>query len=161
MHMVSGIFRKRSLLLLLGLFLLQLPLACTRGEVELKNTVSAYTKMLAQSLAKPNSNQMEFFTTPAERNRIDGYILYLRKDGKVIINTLKSLKFSTVEVDGNKNARVTTNEEWTFHYVDEKSRQPISEEEQIRYRNIYHLVKEQGHWVVEKVEMTEQQAPQK
>ena len=159
--MVSGIFRKWPLLVT-GLFLLQLSVACTKGEVELKNTVSAYTKMLAQSLAKPNSNQMEFFTSPAERSRIDGYILYLHKDGKVIINTLKSLKFTSVEVDSNKkDARVATNEEWTFHYVDEKSRQPISAEEQIRYRNIYHLVKEQGHWVVEKVDMTELQAPQK
>lgn len=162
MHMAPEIFRKRLLLLMLGLFLLQLPLACTKGEVELKNTVSAYTKMLAQSLAKPNSNQMEFFTTPAERNRVDGYILYLRKDGKVIINTLKALKFSSVEVDSTtKSARVGTTEEWTFHYVDEKSRQPISKEESIRYRNIYHLIKEQGHWVVDKVDMSELQADQK
>lgn len=160
--MMSKIFRKRFLLLLLGLFVLQLPLACTKGEVELKNTVSAYTKMLAQSLAKPNSNQMEFFTTSAERNRIDGYILFLRKDGKVIINTLKSLEFSSVEVtDSKKDALVTTEEEWSFHYVDEKSRQPVSAEERIRYRNTYHLIKEQGHWVVDKVDMSELQANQK
>lgn len=160
MSSMPGILGKMFLLLLAGALLLELLVACSKGEVELKNTVSAYTKMLAQSLAKPNSNQMEFFTTPEERNRIDSYIMFLGKDGKVIVNNLKSLQFVSVQVEKDKkNAQVTTNEEWTFHYVDEKSRQPISKEEAIRYRNIYHLINEQGHWVVNKVDMNETQAP--
>lgn len=132
--------------------------ACTRGEVELKNTVSAYTQMLAEALAKPDSGKMSFFASPDEINRIDSYIMLLRKDRKVIISTLQKLDFRGVDRDKEKKtAVVTTFEEWTFHYVDEKSRQPISKEERIAYNNVYHLISDAGHWMVDRIDMNETQ----
>lgn len=148
-----------SILILCVIFTLALT-GCSRGSTELKNTVSAYTKMLAEALAKPDAGMMEFFTTPFEKKRIESYIDYLRKDKKLIINTLKSIDFKSAEIDKvKKTAIVVTREEWTYHYIDEKSRQPISKEEAISYNNIYHLIQEKGHWVVEKVDMNETRSP--
>jgi hypothetical protein len=141
----------------LALFALMVPSAgCSRGEVELKNTVTAYNKMLSEALAKPDSRVMEYFTAPPERERIDAYITFLRKDKKVLVSTLKKLEFTGVERDKAKEAAtVMTSEEWMYQYVDEKSRQPITKEEAIGYHNVYHLVEVDGHWVVEKVSMSE------
>lgn len=133
--------------------------ACTRGEVELKNTVTAYTQILAESLAKPDAEKIKFFASSSEIIRIDSYILLMLKEKKVLISTLQKLDFRDVDIDkGKANATVTTHEEWTYYYVDEKSRQPISKEERIAYNNVYHLIKEQGHWVVDKIDMNETQA---
>lgn len=134
-------------------------LCCSRGEVELENTVSAYTRMLGEALAKPDAKVMEFFTSPDERGRIDSYILLLRKDGKVLVSTLKKLEFNGADLERKKNtATVTTYEEWVFHYADEKSRQPLAKEEAIAYRNRYHLIQYQGHWVVDKLDVNEVKA---
>lgn len=132
--------------------------ACTRGEVELKNTVSAYTQMLAEALAQPDADKMKFFASASEIIRIDSYILLMLKDKKVLKSALQQLDFHGVTIDKKTmTATVTTHEEWSFYYVDEKSRQPISKEERIAYNNVYHLISEQGHWVVDKIDMNETQ----
>lgn len=132
--------------------------ACTRGEVELKNTVSAYIQMLAEALAKQDAAKMSFFASAGEINRIDSYIMLMRKDQKVLISSLQKLDFRGIDRDKvKKTAVVTTYEEWGFHYVDEKSRQPISKEERVAYNNVYHLINDQGHWVVDRIDMNETQ----
>ena len=159
MRTMAVMWRNLLLVILAGSLSLSGLTACTRGEVELKNTVSAYTQMLAEALAKPDAEKMKFFASSSEIIRIDSYILLMLKDKKVLKSTLQQLDFHGVTIDKKKMvATVTTHEEWTFYYVDEKSRQPISKEERIAYNNVYHLISEQGHWVVDKVDMNETQA---
>lgn len=144
------------LMVLSGILFLSGPAGCTRSEVELKNTVSAYTQILAESLAKTSAEKMSFFASPEEIMRIDSYILLMLKEKKVLNSALLKLDFIAVDLDKEKkNAAVTTYEEWTYHYIDEKSRQPVSAEERIAYNNVYHLIKQQGHWVVDKIDMNE------
>lgn len=148
-------------ILIVAMLCMTLP-GCSRGEVELKNTVTAYNKMLSEALAKPDANLMEYFASLAERQRIDAYITFLLKDRKVAICTLKKLDFNRIYRDRDKKqATVATTEEWTYHYVDERSRQPISEEESLHYNNVYHLVEQEGHWLVEKLDMNETQKPKR
>lgn len=131
-------------------------MGCSRGEVELKNTVTAYTKMLSEALAKPDPKVMEYFTTSLERQRIEAYIMFLLKDKRVLISTVRQLEFTGITRDSKaKAATMMTSETWSYHYVDEKSRQPITQEDVISYHNVYHLIEEDGHWVVEKVDVTE------
>lgn len=157
------IMRLRKLLfsmgaLVIALLHLTLP-GCSRGEVELKNTVTAYNKMLSNALAKPDASLMEYFTTQAEKQRIDAYITFLLKDRKIAICTLKKIDFNHILHDREKNrATVSTSEEWSYHYVDERSRQPVTEEETIRYNNVYNLVEKEGRWLIEKIDMNEGQA---
>jgi hypothetical protein len=129
---------------------------CTRGEVELRNTVSAYNKMLEEALAKPDSSVMSYFASPAENYRVDAYIMQMLQQKKVMLSTLKKIDFKKVELDKKNNkAIVATHEEWVFYYVDEKSRQPVTQEEKISYNNVYHLIMEQKHWVVDKIDGNE------
>lgn len=154
------VFSSRScrmlMILIAGIAVLQTVVACSRGETELKNTVSGYTKMLVEALSKPDSKVMVFFASPDETKRIDSYILRMLQDKKVMVGSLKKIDFRDIELDKGKNsAVVTTYEEWSYQYVDEKSRQPVSQEELIRYNNVYHLVREQQHWVVDKIDSNE------
>ncbi|GAM10211.1 hypothetical protein OR1_02499 [Geobacter sp. OR-1] len=157
--MMSESWRRTTMLFAAVLFLVLGLTGCTRGEVELKNTVSAYIQMLTESLAKPDAAKMKFFASQAEIARIDSYILFMLKEKKVLNSTMQKLDFRGVEIDKDQTkATVTAYEEWTYHYVDEKSRQPISKEEAIAYNNVYHLIKDQGHWVVDKIDSNETQS---
>ncbi len=131
-------------------------LSCSSESVELKNTVTAYNKMLAEALAKPDPRIMEYFTTSYELSRIDAYIVYLKKDKKVLVSELKNLEFVEIKVsDDGKSSTVDTRELWTFHYVDDVSRKPVTEEESISYENTYHLVREDNRWLVDRIDARE------
>jgi hypothetical protein len=160
MRIWSGVFSYKVLVSVGCILAMAGVSACTRGEVELKNTVTAYTQMLGEALAKPDAEKMKFFASADEIKRIDSYILLMLKERKVMNSTLQKLDFRGVTTEKDKKATVTTYEEWAYYYVDEKSRQPSSKEEKIAYNNVYHLIKDQGHWVVDKIDSNETQAPE-
>lgn len=139
--------------LIAAVFLL---LSCSSESVELKNTVIAYNKMLAEALAKPDPSIMEYFATSPERSRIGSYIVYLEKDKKILVSELTDIEFLEINVsnDGNRST-VKTRELWKFHYVDSSSRKSISGEESLRYENTYHLVKKENHWLVDRIDARE------
>ncbi len=116
----------------------------------------AYNKMIAEALSKPDFRVMEYFTSTRELLRIEAYITYLKKDRKLMVSDLKKIEFAETDVSkGRDKAAVKTLEDWTFYYIDEKTRQPITKEENISYENTYHMIKEGGHWVVDKIDIKE------
>lgn len=147
-----------SLILSLCVFVLTLLslVSCARESVEIKNTVTAYTRLLAEALAKPDFNVLSLFASNAELKRISSYITYNLKEHRIIINDMESLEFGKVELgDDGRTSRVWTNERWSFHYIDDRTRQRVTEDSRVRYSNIYHLKKTQGRWVVDRVEARE------
>lgn len=129
---------------------------CSREGVEIRNVVEAYNKMLPEALSKPDANVMEYFTTHYELGRINAYIDYLKTDKRLLVSDLKKLEFLDAKVLPSKTeAVVMTRELWRYHYIDDKTRKPITQDEDLGYENTYRLVKESGHWVVNKVEIKE------
>lgn len=129
---------------------------CSRESVELRNVVQAYNKMLPEALSKPDANVMEYFTTHYELGRINAYIGYLKTDKRLMVSDLKKLEFLDARVLPNKTeAVVITRELWRYHYIDDKTRKPITQDEDLGYENTYRLVKESGRWLVNKVEIKE------
>ena len=131
-------------------------LSCSNESVELKNTVTAYNKILPEALAKPDEHIMEYFTSMNELSRIGAYILFLKTQKKIMVSDLKELEFiETIVSEDRKTATLKTGEQWTFHYVDYKTREPVTKEEVITYENIYTMIKEKGHWVVDRIDIKE------
>lgn len=154
--MANLLIRLLALAALAGLAFL--PAACSQEKVEIKNTVTAYNKMLAEALAKPDPRIMEYLTTRSEFDRIASYIIFLKKDKKVLVSELKSLEFlevTVLETGGKRTSVVRTKEMWSFHYVDEKTRKRITDERDIGYENTYHLVRRESRWVVDRVDALE------
>lgn len=126
--------------------------SCSRQEVEVSNTVTAYTRLLSEALAKPDASVVGLFASRAEIVRIDSYITYNLKDHRVIINELLAFDFKDIEISG-QSASVNTYESWRFHYVDDKTRQRVTDDEIIDYLSTYHLIQSEGRWVVDRVEV--------
>ena len=142
--------------LLIVLFISFMLLSCAKDSVELQNTVTAYNKMLIEALAKPDEHIMEYFTSGDELARIGAYILRLKVEKRIMISEVKKLEFlSTTISDDKKGASLNTRESWSYHYVDFKTREPITEPETIEYENIYKLINVQSRWVVDSIEVKE------
>jgi len=142
--------------MLIILFISLMLLSCAKDSVELQNTVTAYNKMLTEALAKPDEHIMEYFTSGDELARIGAYILRLKVEKKIMVSEVVKLEFvSTTVSDDRKSATVNTRENWRYHYVDFKTRESVTDDETISYENIYKLVNEQHHWVVDSIEVKE------
>jgi hypothetical protein len=152
----SMVWNKRIVALLCLVLAVTTITGCSRETVEVKNVVEAYIKLLPEALSKPNANVMEFFTTPYELGRVDSYISLLKSDKRLMISEIKKLEFLDAKVLPSKSeALVRTRELWKYYYIDEKTRKQITPEEELDYDNTYRLVKEAGHWVVDKVDVQE------
>lgn len=148
----SKMINKISIMILISFALF----SCSNESIEIKNTVTAYNKILPEALAKPDEHIMEYFTSNNELSRIGAYILFLKTQKKIMVSDLKELEFiETIVSKDRKTATLITLEQWTFHYVDYKTREPVTEEEAIRYENRYTMVKEKDHWVVDSIDIKE------
>lgn len=129
---------------------------CSKEGVEVRNVVTVYNKMLPEALSRPDAGVMEYFTTHYERGRIHAYIALLKTDKRLMVCDLKKLDFLDTGFNPEKTeAAVKTRESWIYYYIDEKTRKPVTREEELGYKNTYLLVKESGRWVVDKVEVKE------
>ena len=132
-----------------------LPLLACSGQTEIRNAVTAYNRQLIEALSMANAGRLEHFASPREIARVDAYILYLKKDKKLLLSDLKELKFTNIEKK-DETVLVWTEETWTYRYIDSKTRKPLTEMETIRYRNVYTLRIIEGHWVVDWVDIKEE-----
>lgn len=125
---------------------------CSGESVELRNTVIAYNAKLSEALARPDESVMEFFVTPAERKRISSHIVYIRKDKRLLVTRLLGIEFLDVAVseEGGK-AKVKTRERWSNHFIDQRTRKPLTGAVEEEYENTYSLLKLDGRWVVDRV----------
>ena len=73
-----------------------------------------------------------------------------------MISEIVTLEFvSTTLSDDKKTAFLNTRERWNFHYVDDKTRERVTEDESIEYENTYKLINEKNHWVIDSIEVKE------
>ncbi len=134
--------------------LLVLSVACS-GRTEIKNAVIAYNRQLIEALSTANAGRLQYFATMGQIGRVDAYILYLKKDKKLLVSDLKDLEFLKIQ-RRDDTAKVWTKERWVYHYIDLKSRQRLTKDEEIHYRTLYVLKFQDGHWMVDQVKILQE-----
>ncbi len=128
--------------------------ACS-GTTEIKNAVIAYNRQLTEALSTANAARLQYFATLNQIGRVDAYILYLKKDKKLLVSDLKDIEFLRIETEDD-TAKVWTKERWVYHYIDSKSRQRLTKDEQIYYKTLYILKFQDGHWMVDQVKIEQE-----
>lgn len=129
-------------------------LSCSNETIEVNNTVTAYNQMLTEALAKPDPDMMQFFASPRQMKRIRSNLIFITKDRHLLISEMLGFEYIDTEISDDKSAaKVMTQERWRFHFIDERTRKPISDKAALMsYKNIYHLVKIDSRWVVDMIE---------
>lgn len=143
-----------GIILLGSCYLLVLILqGCTGSELELENTVRAYNRKYSEALAGEGESVMEFFVTPRQKKRIGSLIVSIRKDKRLLVTELTFIEFEGTSVsEGANEASVRTRERWENHFIDLRTRKRLTDTEESSYRSIYHMVRMDGRWVVDRIE---------
>lgn len=161
MNVMNG-FRNSLLRIILfgSLYLLALILqGCTGSELELENTVRAYNRKYSDALAGAGEGVMDFFVTPRQKRRIGSLIVSIRKDKRLLVTELAFIEFDGISVsEGATEALVRTRERWENHFIDMRTRKRLTNTEESSFKSIYHLVRMDGRWVVDRIESRAWQA---
>ncbi|RME66441.1 MAG: hypothetical protein D6778_04755 [Nitrospirae bacterium] len=125
--------------------------ACS-SKTEIKNAVIAYNRQLTEALSTGNAARLQYFATMNQIGRVDSYILYLKGEKKLLVSDLKKLKFLKIDRQGQE-AKVWTEEQWVYYYIDLKTRERVSKDETVYYQTVYTLKFQDGHWMVDRVDI--------
>jgi hypothetical protein len=128
--------------------------ACSGEKRKVENLVTVYNEVLVDAYLRPDPTLMQNFTTAREYIRIDNYIAYLLKENRVLRADLKETAFVAVRVK-EEDAEAVTRERWVYVYLDARTRRPLTPEYDAVYSNTDYLAKQEGRWVVERVESEE------
>ena len=74
-----------------------------------------------------------------------------RRGNQVMEADVRKIDFKEIKRQGDK-ASVRTSEDWVYRWVDIKTGKEVEPLKDIHYEIVYHLVKKDGKWLVEKAE---------
>ena len=118
----------------------------------LKRVVTKYNYALIDAYRIQAYEELKKVASPEELRRV-GIIVssYLQAD-QIMDARLRSIEFRRIVVDGD-TARVDTEEEWAFRWLNRRTGNVVEPLREIHYRMRYHLVKDpQRGWLVERLE---------
>lgn len=130
--------------------------ALAREREAAKEAVERYNKILVQAYNRPNPDLMEKITTEEELKRVALYIMFNLTNNRVLKAHLDELKFDEVKIEKKRWAKVKTIENWSYKYLDFKTKKIVVPVKKARYKVTYTLEKRKGRWLVSSLSQREQ-----
>ncbi|MHC4278310.1 MAG: hypothetical protein ACYSTI_13475 [Planctomycetota bacterium] len=150
--MFASFFRR--LLPIFCTLVLLAPLSCTNGNPEeeaIKVLVGKYNVAIITAYKDLNTWPLKLVTTDAVFKKVNVMIESYLDGEQVMEAELLSLEFKDIKIEP-ESATVRTTEEWEYRWVDINSREVIDPTRPIHYEVLYHIIKSEDRWLVEKVE---------
>ncbi len=116
--------------------------------------VEAYNDALSEALESLSIEPLASHATQTELGRVQAYIFFNYSEGKFMKSNLEKINFTKVKLEGKK-AEVSAEEEWTYQYVDLRTKKLLGNLEKVKYKTKYKLSKSNGKWLVSEVEAKE------
>ena len=118
---------------------------------ELKTVIAKYNNAIIEAYKNQNFEHFMQVATDTEINKIGIIINSFRQADQIMEAKLHKIDFQEIKTQGNK-ADVNTSEDWSYRWIDYKTGQEVEPLKNIHYEMLYHLIKKDGKWLVEKVE---------
>ena len=118
---------------------------------ELKTVIAKYNNAIIEAYKNQNFEHFMQVATDAEINKIGVIINSFRQADQIMEAELRKIDFQEIKTQGDK-ADVKTSEDWSYRWIDYKTGQEVEPLKDIHYEMLYHLIKKDGKWLVEKVE---------
>ncbi|RJQ47623.1 MAG: hypothetical protein C4538_04965 [Nitrospiraceae bacterium] len=138
-------------LIVVGASLLAIYIFSEGKKREVKNIVITYNDVLRKAHLEMNASLLSRLTSEKQLKKVDSYIAFNLKNGRIIDGELRDLQFQDIIIQEN-SAIVVTIERWGWVYMDPGSKKPVSEMFDDVYGNTYSLVRTGGHWVVDDID---------
>jgi hypothetical protein len=116
--------------------------------------VEAYNRALSEALESSSAEPLALYATQTELGRIQSCLSFSSSEGKFMRSSLEKINFTEIKIEREK-AEVNTEEEWTYQYIDAKTKKPLGNQEKVKYQTKYKLLRINGRWLVSEVEVVE------
>lgn len=137
------------------LLLMLLPImGCVSQEpsehLEIKDTVQAYTSLLIEGYKTLNMTPLNRISTPRRTTKAYHHMAALGEGNIRMDAKVEQIIFLDTKLLDTGKAEVKTSERWMCQYFNIDTGQKNSENI-ITYKNIYHLIYENGRWLVDDI----------
>lgn len=151
----------RSFLVLLALVSFLFP-GCGARETEdeflVKNAVRKYNTALVESYRTGDPTLLDGLATEREMRRVDILIGTLQGQNRRLRATLDRIDFGAVQGGGDRLAKVSTHEAWSYEHMDLTRQTRVGNARRIEYDLLYTLERQGARWMVAHLAISEQPA---
>lgn len=131
-----------------------MPLACTdinnnAGEIE--HVIRRYNHLLIQGYRNQDMNPMQEVTTEEQARKLYHHMAALGEGRLRMESELKSIVLKKTDLRGSSEATVETEETWDFCHRRIDTNEKFAEEKDFIYRMGYVLNKNDGRWLITRV----------
>ncbi|MFZ3072775.1 MAG: hypothetical protein WA162_06005 [Thermodesulfobacteriota bacterium] len=120
-------------------------------EDAVRKSIGRYNLAIVIAYRDLNMEPLKAVTIEAHSNKVNSIIEAYLSGDEIMDSELLKLTFNDIKIEENK-AEAVTSEDWKFRWVNIKTREEVEPLKDIHYEMLYHLVKKDGKWLVEKVE---------
>lgn len=123
-----------------------------KADPEIESAVKGYCESLIPTYNTLDAKHLQGYATEKEMSRIGMIILQFTGEKKFMESEMKEFKVVKVQLKDAKNAAVETFEKWRYRHLRKGTKEVIKPWIDAEYKLQYHMVKEDGKWLVEKTE---------
>jgi hypothetical protein len=143
--------------LLTAFFFLSL-FSCTTENPEkeaIRRLIGMYNRAIVAAYGELNLAPLESVAGEAHVKKVDTIINSYMESDQVMEADLLGLGFKDIKIESDR-ATVRTFEDWQYQWVNVKTGEIIEPMKDIHYEMIYHLVRNEGKWLVESLQEVEE-----
>lgn len=123
----------------------------SKEEYDIKITIGKYNHAMIRAYKSLDFRPLGGVTTDEQLTRVNSFITSFLESGQIMEPELHSIDFKEITIEDDR-ATVGTSEDWTYMWLDYRTREVVVPLEEIHYEIIYHLLREDETWLVDKVE---------
>lgn len=116
-------------------------------EALVKTTVARYNDALVAAYKNLNIEPMKDVATEERAKRVEAFITAYLQSNLIMETELHHVTFDEVKVERTV-ATVKTTEDWSYSWVDYKTKKIKEEKKQVTYKMLYTLEKKGDKWIV-------------
>jgi hypothetical protein len=124
-------------------------------EEAIRRLIGKYNMAIVTAYKNLGMEPLREVASKERFEKVEVIINSFMQGGQMMEAELLELDFKGMEIDAER-ARVRTSEDWKYRWVDVRTREvkvPLTE---IHYEMLYHLIKRDDRWLVEKTEEVEE-----
>lgn len=129
-------------------------LSCTSRGVdktdELKIVIAKYNNALIEAYKNQFFEPLKQVASEEEVKKIGVLVNSYRQSDRIMEAELNKIGFRKMIIEEDK-ATVRTSEDWSYKWIDYRTKQEIESMKDIHYEMVYHLEKKEGGWFVKMV----------
>lgn len=118
---------------------------------EIKTAIARYNNAITEVYKNQNFELLKKTATENEVEKISAIINAYLQANEIMESEIIGINYIEIK-EGGEKAAVRTSEEWKYRWVNYKTGKEVETWKHARYDMLYHIIKKDGGWLVDRVE---------